>query len=411
MPHSIHTKRLTPPRARLLTAAALLSGVLVAGCGEALPARPWHGWAPRPPRDRLPRPGAVRPVQARPRRAPSARMRSPTPSACAPTACPTSQTRTPAGASSSTRALEINPSSPAFKAAQAKCQQLLPRRRPRLGAAPLPADAGEDAEDRAVHAPARRLRLPRPSDLGPVQPVRLRRQRRDQRYRRSDPRLPEHDRPAVAGVHAGGGRVRVPAAQPLMETKENRMPYSIHTKRLTPPRARLLTAAALLSGVLVAGCGGSSPSPTGGASTSASAASAVESGVAFTRCIRSHGVPNFPDPKVSGQTVRMGSREHHTVARVPVRRALLPAPAAEGPSELRTPVLAGAGADARGVRMYAQARDLGVPRSEHLASIELGRQQRDHRQRRVLPRDPEVDRHELAGVRAGGGRVQLRAGR
>ncbi len=85
------------------------------------------------------------------------------------------------------------------------------------------------------------------------------------------------------------------------------MPYSIHTKRLTPPRARLLTAAALLSGVLVAGCGGSSGSPTGGASTSASAASAVESGVAFSRCIRSHGVPNFPDPKVSGQTVRMGS--------------------------------------------------------------------------------------------------------
>jgi hypothetical protein len=85
------------------------------------------------------------------------------------------------------------------------------------------------------------------------------------------------------------------------------MPYSIHVKRLIPPRARLLIAAALLSGALMAGCGGSSPSATGGASTSASAASAVESGVAFARCIRSHGVPNFADPKVSGQTVRMGS--------------------------------------------------------------------------------------------------------
>ncbi len=85
------------------------------------------------------------------------------------------------------------------------------------------------------------------------------------------------------------------------------MPHSIDIKRLTPPRARLLTAAALLSGVLVAGCGESSTSPTGGASTSASATSAVASGVAFSRCIRSHGVPNFPDPKVSGQTVRMGS--------------------------------------------------------------------------------------------------------
>jgi hypothetical protein len=84
-------------------------------------------------------------------------------------------------------------------------------------------------------------------------------------------------------------------------------PYSTHSKRLTPPRARLLTTAALLSGVLVAGCGGSSKGQTGGASTSASAASAVESGVAFSRCIRSHGVPSFADPKVSGQTVRMGS--------------------------------------------------------------------------------------------------------
>ncbi len=85
------------------------------------------------------------------------------------------------------------------------------------------------------------------------------------------------------------------------------MPYSTHPKRLTPPRARLFTAAALLGGMLVAGCGGSSGSPTGSASTSASATSAVASGVAFSRCIRSHGVPNFPDPKVSGQTVRMGS--------------------------------------------------------------------------------------------------------
>ncbi len=85
------------------------------------------------------------------------------------------------------------------------------------------------------------------------------------------------------------------------------MPCSIHARRFTPPRARLLTAAALLSGVLMAGCGGSSPSPTGGASGAASTASAVESGVAFARCIRSHGVPNFADPKVSGQTVRMGS--------------------------------------------------------------------------------------------------------
>jgi hypothetical protein len=85
------------------------------------------------------------------------------------------------------------------------------------------------------------------------------------------------------------------------------MTHSIHPNRLAPLRGRLLTAAALLSGVLVAGCGGGSTSPTGGASTSASATGAVESGLAFARCIRSHGVPDFSDPKVSGHTVRMGS--------------------------------------------------------------------------------------------------------
>lgn len=85
------------------------------------------------------------------------------------------------------------------------------------------------------------------------------------------------------------------------------MQHGVPTKRLARPRPRLLTGAVLLSGVLMAGCGGSSPSPTDGAGVSASAASAVESGVAFSRCIRSHGVPSFPDPKVSGQTVRMGS--------------------------------------------------------------------------------------------------------
>jgi hypothetical protein len=85
------------------------------------------------------------------------------------------------------------------------------------------------------------------------------------------------------------------------------MQHGVPTTRPTWPRARLLIAAALLSGVLMAGCGGGSPSPTDRAGASMSATGAVESGVAFARCIRSHGVPSFPDPKVSGQTVRMGS--------------------------------------------------------------------------------------------------------
>lgn len=107
----------------------------------------------------------------------------------------------------------------------------------------------------------------------------------------------------------------------------------IHPKRLThSPRARLFAATALISGVLVAGCGGSSGSPpvatvnstttstssaasTGGGTTSRSstatssrAASApptsqaalVADALIYAKCMRRNGVPNFPDPDSGG---------------------------------------------------------------------------------------------------------------
>jgi hypothetical protein len=84
-----------------------------------------------------------------------------------------------------------------------------------------------------------------------------------------------------------------------------------------PRRARVLAAAALLSGLLGAGCGGSASNQTAstpvGRTTSAStvAAGATSTatsstpagggatdspGLAFARCMRANGVPNFPDP-------------------------------------------------------------------------------------------------------------------
>jgi len=100
------------------------------------------------------------------------------------------------------------------------------------------------------------------------------------------------------------------------------MPHSTHPKRLTrSARAPLLAAAALLSGVLVAGCGGSSGSPAvataPGASTSGSTIAAGDhagsSGssapsqaqfqnglLEFAQCMRGNGVPNFPDPSAGG---------------------------------------------------------------------------------------------------------------
>lgn len=62
---------------------------------------------------------------------------------------------------------------------------------------------------------------------------------------------------------------------------------------------RATTVAAMLSVacfVLIAGgCGGSS-----GPSTNGAAPSRGDEALAFARCMRSHGVPNFPDPNAQG---------------------------------------------------------------------------------------------------------------
>jgi hypothetical protein len=62
-------------------------------------------------------------------------------------------------------------------------------------------------------------------------------------------------------------------------------------------RALPVAAAVLAAGLLAAGCGGSpsTPSlnkPTGGAQAGSQA-------IAYSRCMRSHGVPSFPDPTIS----------------------------------------------------------------------------------------------------------------
>jgi hypothetical protein len=80
--------------------------------------------------------------------------------------------------------------------------------------------------------------------------------------------------------------------------------------------AACLTTALIAAGVLLTGCGGNSP--TGGVaslgthasktSTTSSTASGPSEGresspgsqaVAYSACVRAHGVPNFPDPKIT----------------------------------------------------------------------------------------------------------------
>jgi hypothetical protein len=105
---------------------------------------------------------------------------------------------------------------------------------------------------------------------------------------------------------------------------------SIHAKRLARlPRAPRLAVALLVTGVLAAGCAGSSHGPTAatvsGATRSASGAgpgtasgsspatggdvtssrqTAPDAGIpkalAYANCMRANGVPNFPDPTADG---------------------------------------------------------------------------------------------------------------
>jgi hypothetical protein len=71
-------------------------------------------------------------------------------------------------------------------------------------------------------------------------------------------------------------------------------------------RSHLWAAAAVALGVTLAGCSGGSTDPNAGSQSTTTTASAGGSGssgssplaqaVAYSQCIRSHGVSNFPDP-------------------------------------------------------------------------------------------------------------------
>ena len=73
-----------------------------------------------------------------------------------------------------------------------------------------------------------------------------------------------------------------------------------------PPWPRRARAAAVIiataaSAVLAAACGGSPSSSGSGGSPNAGGSAHSSSAVAYSRCVRSHGVPDFPDPGSNGQ--------------------------------------------------------------------------------------------------------------
>ncbi len=76
---------------------------------------------------------------------------------------------------------------------------------------------------------------------------------------------------------------------------------------------RLPIAVVVVSGVLlIAGCGGSS-TPS---SASKSSSSGSTSGLAFSRCMRSHRVPNFPDPNAAGGGFQVQVSGYHSAVSI-----------------------------------------------------------------------------------------------
>ena len=77
------------------------------------------------------------------------------------------------------------------------------------------------------------------------------------------------------------------------------MPDSIRQRRLARfCRARQLVVAATVTGVVVAGCGGGSPSAASSHPTGSRAG--PPQALAFAECVRANGVPNFPDLSNNG---------------------------------------------------------------------------------------------------------------
>jgi hypothetical protein len=70
--------------------------------------------------------------------------------------------------------------------------------------------------------------------------------------------------------------------------------------RLTPRLAS--TAAVILASTMVVACGSGSPSTSSsvGSGSNPSQTEANREGLSFARCMRSHGVANFPDPTPNG---------------------------------------------------------------------------------------------------------------
>ena len=78
--------------------------------------------------------------------------------------------------------------------------------------------------------------------------------------------------------------------------------------RARPPMSRIAAAIIATGALVVLAAACSSPSSAGGSPASAGSATS-SSAVAYSHCMRSHGVPNFPDPPSSGLAPKADPQE------------------------------------------------------------------------------------------------------
>src|SRR5689334_9477319 len=100
---------------------------------------------------------------------------------------------------------------------------------------------------------------------------------------------PQSVRPAASG-------------RPRPAASGHEMSYRPGPRPSWPRHARAAAVIAIMAAaaLLAAACGGSPSSESGGSPNGGGAANS-RSAVNASRCIRAHGVPNFPDPDSSGQ--------------------------------------------------------------------------------------------------------------
>jgi hypothetical protein len=222
------------------------------------------------------------------------------------------------------------PDGPASLRAPAPDGRVAPRtrstlhREQRLPTSPFAADADRRPETRRVHSLPRDAELPRPH------------------YRlRWAALFPHHcsrylrGRDAYAPVHRLDGRMRSPGRG------WRKLPTSGVVRVTTVTATAVITRRDPITGdiglwvtvlaavaLLAAACGGSNGSGVASGGSSSPSNSAQQSVLTFSRCMRSQGVPNFPDPRRRGSTPQ-DQRGGPWDQQLPVQcgRERLPAPA------------------------------------------------------------------------------------